>query len=353
MTFLRNGFAPILMLFLAVGCGSDGGSGTGQSQGIAGQALNKAQQSISAAGAQVAASKIVQSLSVSMGLASFDPHCTGMGTDAGSSADYIGCILQNNDGSPETIQGSLNLINEIISGIESQMTLTYPTTAQTSDEMTISVTTADGTLTPSIVIREAAGDGSPWTQLLDICIMSIPEASYTNTLQNCLDNGFTFTIQLRTSTTQLGFRTINRISGSGSYESAAFLIDSSTDELRFESWSFANGFHTRGYVTGNVSTDLVLDSVTGVRFASAFVDGANWGGIHGSYDGTNICMNYETSTAVDNQLQVGTCGSYPEYEDGFHDFSGAAAFQIWANNDAKGLLNFDTTFHEDLMFVDN
>ncbi len=352
MNFLRKSFIPILMLSLAVGCGSDNSS-SGSTLGFAGQTISKAQQSISTAGAELASKKILQSLSSSMGIEAYDPHCTGMGSSASSSADYIGCILQNNDGSPETILGSLDQVNQIIAGIESQMSLTFPVSPLTSDEITFSITTADGTMTPTIRIREAAGDGSPWTQVIDVCIISLPELSYTSTIENCVSTGFSYTIQLRSNDTQLGFRTINRMA---SYEVVSFLIDNSSDELRFESWSFNNGYHTRGYVTGNVSTSLILETVTGVRFASAFndIDNGTWGGIYGAYDGTNICMNYKSSAVPTDDQEVGTCSSYPGYDSGFHNFSGAAAFQAWADNSAKGLLSFDdSAFNESAIFINN
>lgn len=356
MNFLRKSFLLIFMLTLAIGCGNDSSSsGSGSSRGIAGQAFSKAQQSISKAGAELASKKIIKSLSLSMGIEAYDPHCTGLGTDDTSSADYIGCILQNNDGSPETILGAMDQVNQIIAGIESRMTLSFPASPLISSEMTFSITTADGTMTPTIQIREAAGDTAPWTQVIEVCIISLPELSYTSTIETCVSSGFSYTIQLLSNDNQLGFRTINRLMGS--YEVVAFLVDSSSDELRFESWSFGNEYHTRGYVNGNVSTSLVLENVSGVRFASAFVDSGsgNWGGIYGAFDGTNICMNYESSASVDDTQAVGTCSSYPEYESGFHDFSGgSAAFATWASDSAKGLLNFDgSSFNESSIFINN
>ena len=356
MNFLKKSFVPIFIVFIAIGCGKKDSS-SGSSLGFAGAAFSKAQQSISAAGAELASKKILQSLSSSMGIEgikAFDPHCEGMGSDATSSADFIGCILQNNDGSPETVLGSLGQVNQIITGIESRMTLSFPATPLISDEMTFNLTTADGTMTPTIAIRESAGNGSPWTEVIDVCIinLTIPNGpTISNTIDDCVNDGFTYTIQLRSNETQLGFRTISRI---GPYEVVSFLIDKSTDKLRFESWSFNNGYHTRGYVTGNVSTSLILETVTGVRFASAFSNGGNWGGIYGAYDGTNICMNYESSASVDDPQAVGTCSSYPEYDSGFDDFSGAVAFPAWADNSAKGLLNFDdSAFNESSIFIDN
>ena len=355
MNFLKKSFVQIFIVLITIGCGkNESSSGSGNTQGLAGQAFNKAEQSISSAGAELASKKILQSLSSSMGVEAYDPHCTGMGPNAGSSADYIGCILQNNDGSPETILGALDQVNQIIAGIESRMTLTFPATPLISDEMTFSITTSDGTLTPTIAIREASGNGVPWTEVIDVCIISLTlpgPTQISNTIDDCINNGFNYTIQLLSNNTQLGFRTINRL---GSYEVVSFLIDNSSDELRFESWSFANGNHTRGYVTGNVSSSLVLDTVIGVRFASAWVDGGNWGGLYGSYDGSNICMNYESSATVDATQSVGTCSSYPEYDSGFHNFSGSAAFDSWANDSGKGLLNFDdSAFNESAIFINN
>lgn len=63
-----------------------------------------------------------------MGVEAYDPHCTGMGTNAGS---------------PETILGALDQVNQIIARIESRMTLTFPATPLISDEMTFSITSSD------------------------------------------------------------------------------------------------------------------------------------------------------------------------------------------------------------------
>ena len=338
---LLNSLTTILLASsVLVGCG--GGSSNGSR--LASSAFSKATQSLETAGAAVSSAKIVQALGSQMGINAFDPHCTGLGTNADSTADYIGCILQSNDGSPETVLGAMNLVNEIISGIESRLALTYPTTPLTSGNITFNVTTADDTYTATVAVRESAGDGNPWTEILDVCLIDLRDSngaqqSSTN-ISTCQSSGFSFTIQLRSTNDQLAFRFVNRFMGD--YESVALMLDSTDDVMRFESWSFGNGNHSRGYIAGNVSNSLVLDNVSSVTFASANESGGNWNGVYGEYDGTDICMNHESSAPADNQYEVGDCnGIYPEYDSGFHNFAGAAAgFETWADDSSKGLLAF-------------
>lgn len=347
----------LIMSTSLFGCGQDA---TNTNAKVAGSSLNKAKQSLKAAGSALSAAKVIQELSVQGSKKAFDPSCSSNFTNNASNlADYIGCILQNNDGTPETVLGAMNLLTEIVTGIENNVALTYPTTAKVTDNIQFSVTTSDGTFTTRMAVKEKDGDGSPWTELLDVCLFSLKNASNVEqittppTLQDCETNGFSFTIQLRSTSDQLAFRYINRFMGD--YEVVSYMIDTTDDEMRFESWSVGNKNHTRGYVTGNVSTSLLLDSVTGVRFASAAgPNSGNWKGVYGVYDGTNICMNYGTNGTGSGNYSVGTCSSHPTYSSNFHDYNGASTFETWANDASKGLLAFDnSTFAVSSFFVNN
>lgn len=350
----------VISLLNLVGCSSSDDSAAPT---VARQAFTAAESALKTAGQSLDNSASSLSRSGKVSARDFDDHCTGMGTTADSSADYIACILTRNDGSPETTLGALNLARNIVNGVESRVVLTYPASPRTTEDITFTVETADGTYTVNASVVDKAGDGSPWTNHLDVCMFSITlGSSVTNlapNLQSCIDNGFSVSISIMRTTTALAFKNVVRFTGD--YEASLFHLDSESDTMRFESFSLANGNHTRAYIEGNVSLNLALDSISQAEFASAYYQDTgggnfNWGALYATYDGSAICMNYQQdqnpqTNQQDNQLSVGTCGAHPTYNAVFHDFT-TGGFEAWADDNSKGLLSFtDSTFAINSFFI--
>ncbi len=347
--FVKFLFTILLSVGL-LGCSSDGSSSS-PSLGPAASTFGKASSAISGAGQSLpgavsltgAKSGTIETLaSVCEG------GVTDLSSDASGAGEFLGCLLTANSKNPETPLGSFHLVNQIMAMLEGNISFTYASTYTNHENITGSVDTSDGVQSVTLSLRERSLS-SNWSYHIQLCILNLDGTPLNTSLADCTSGSFNFEVYLVDDGTKLGFKTIERF---GSFSGgAAFLIDNSTNELRFEGWDEANGRHSRVYVAGAVSTDFSLTGVTGIEVAIADQGIENSGdgtdALYAEFDGTNLCINAIDDNDNDHtngfgnsntDLQAqGTCASYPDYNAGFFTASGLEAF---LSDETKGILDF-------------
>jgi len=334
-------------------------STTSASVGTAGTIFGKATGSIGAAGAVLSGAGFRAS---SLLNDNCEDMITDLAVDASGSAEYLGCLLTKNTKNPETVLGSFHIVSKVMEMLEGQISFNYMPAFTTHEDVTGSVNTSEGDQIVELSLKERSLSGA-WDYHVKICMLSVGGAPFNSTIADCESDSYTYEIYLKDGGNQLGFKTIERF---GSFSGGtSFLIDSATDELRFEGWDESNGRHMRVYAKGTVSDDYVLSGVTDTEIASASqqieVAGDGTDALYANFDGSNLCINTWDDDDADhsngagngtaNLTAQGTCGSFPAYEGGFLNTSGLEAF---LENDAKGILNFSNlSFGVSNYFIDN
>ncbi len=295
-----------------------------------------------------------------------DGQVTNMLTDAQEVGEYLGCILTTNSKNPETPLGSFHLVSEIMSFLDDSTDFTYASEYTTHENLTGMLDTSDGDQTATVSIRERALS-SGWDYHIQICILSLVTGSGTITpnssIADCESGGFTFELFLIDSDNKIGFKTIERFGSFGG--GATFMLDSASQELRFEAWDDANGRHTRAYVSGTVSSTYSLENISAVEIATADQGVENSGdgtdAIYAKFDGTNLCINTfddddsdhaSAGNGTANLTAQGTCSSFPVYDGGF--FTNGGGLEAFLVDGSKGVPSFDaSSFGIDSYFIDN
>lgn len=354
---MKSIFIVIGLLFLA-GCSDDGGGGDSTSLGTAGTIFSRASSAVSAGGASFTG---VGSSLVQMGAQACAGQISDLSSDASGAAETLGCLLTTNSQSPDTVLGSFHLVSEVMNMLEQAISFTYGSDFTTHENISGNVTTSDGNQSVTVSIKERALS-STWSYHIQLCILSLDSSTLNTAISDCESSGFTFEVFLLDTATQLGFKTIQRF---GTFQGGnAFLLDTSTAELRYEGWDEDNGRHARIYMQGAVSTSFVLDNITSAEVAiaeqglEASSDGTD--GIYAEFDGTNLCINTwddddnnhgnGAGNGTSDLTAQGTCSSHPNYDGGFFTASGLETF---LTDTTKGILNFTTsTFAISSYFID-
>lgn len=349
-------------------CSSSSDSESLASLNSANAILGKASSSIVAVGSVLSPASLTQSA-----LSNCDSSAaTDLLTDGSGAGEYLGCLLSVNSMSPDTVLGSFHLVSEIMSMLDGQISFEYGTEYTTHENLSGSIEVSEGTQNIVLSLKERAVSG-PWDFHVKLCILSIqtnpidPPTVLNADIDACELGEYTFEMYLKASSNQLGFKTIERF---GSFNGGtSFLIDSATEELRFEGWDDSNGRHTRGYAKGVVSTTYTLSNLSEVSIATAGQgiesSGDGTDALYAEFDGTNLCINSWddnddnhgngiTMTAghgTANLTAQGICASYPSYNAGFFNPVGLEAFMI---DEAKGLLDFTgASFGINQYFINN
>ncbi len=325
---------------------------------VVGKAFNAASDSIQTTGNSISVSAFRKQSLTQRANCTFDP----VTDNAQTLADYLGCVLTVNSQSPETALGAMELVSQIMTKVEQTgVSFAYNETDTFHENISVTIVTTE--TTPAILsIREKAVTGA-WDYQIDICPTAFGDANDdgvadptgVTTVAQCEATDFFFTIFIKDSDNQLGFKTVQR-GDLPNIETVSFLIDSNTNVMRFETWSTGNGNHTRLVVNGTVSATFDLSAITSVAMASAIAntdtsgilinDGAMTGiaAIYGTYDGSKICMNViapATVTDRDEELGSDCMGVFPVYNSQFHAFhSQRTLLSDFADDETKGILNF-------------
>jgi hypothetical protein len=330
----------VLSLALGACGGSDSSSAEDAGQaGNVGKLMKKAQNSLKAAGQSIP--------QAALRTMAFDDPCSIDFSDADKAAEFIGCTLQSNSGSPDTALGALSFLSQMITEIEKQMSLTWPSAPANSGTLSFDLEFSEGTVPVKIALREQAAS-APWNQRLDICVLELDGNPVNANMAACVSNGFGVTMLIKESASELAFKITTRVNDE--YELMSYRLDAATDTMRYEVWDLNNSNHMRTFIGGSVSDTLVLDNVDEVVFAW----GGEASGIYGTFDGENVCMN----TSTDAELELGDCAdTFPEYAAGFNTFPSDDAldtFKDFADNLSKGLLAFTAdTFNINTFFNDD
>lgn len=274
-------------------------------------------------------------------------------------------MITTNSGSPETARGALDLISQIINGLESRVTFSYSTTPTDHENISLSVTTSDGTANIVGSIREQALTSGAWDKKIDICLISFNGSPVSANLAACVSDRFFYTIYLKQTSSVLAFKGIQRMNAN-LIETVLFHLDQSTGELRYNSWSLQNGNQHRYYVKGTTSSNGTYSAIEKAAFAhgrASYDDDdnptsiTNWSAAYAFYNGTDLCINYKSSAPVNNSWTIsGDCtGKMPVYNDNFHAFiTQASSFRTFSENSSKGVLNFsDSSLAVSSFFIDN
>ncbi len=298
-------------------------------------------------------------------LALTGPKCDGKTSDLlndGSGVgEFIGCLLELNSKSPDTVQGSFHLVNEVIAMLEQQINFNYAPSYTTYNNISGTVDVSEGQQSVIVDVREKSVGSGPWNYLIEMCILSIDGMAINSSINDCINNNsFTFTMYLKDSSSQLAFKTITRM---GSVAGTSFLIDSNSNELRFEGWDEGEGRHTRVYMNGVINTGYNIQTVSEIKVVTATEgiedSGSGTDAVIATWDGSNLCMNIfddndndhqnGAGTGTGNLVGQGTCGAYPLYDAGFFNASGLDAF---ISDETKGLLDFtSSSFAESSYFI--
>lgn len=278
--------------------------------------------------------------------------CPGFGTGLptwDNTIESVGCQLTANSRSPETARGAFDLVNEIMRGVESRVTLALDSTATIHENLSFTVTTSDGPFNVVASVSEQSLS-SVWDYAVEICLLSLNGQTLNNSISDCGGGNFSFSIFFKDTNNQIAFKSVSRISAP-EYEVVLFNLDINAGKMQFEVWATGeNKFHTRYLVEGTYSSTYNLDDVTNVYFAHARADNTvtNWSAIYATFDGTNLCANYHNQGTgvggVDGTIQ-GACG-HPDYDAEFHNFLGGTNntdLMNYADDPTKGLLTLTTS----------
>lgn len=319
--------------------------------------LSKASSSIGAVGGALSSSFTSNSM-----LSSCEGMVSDLSTDASGAGEFLGCLLSANSKSPDTVLGSFHLVSEIIAMLEGQMSFEYVNAFTTHENISGSIDVSEGTQDVVVSLKERSVSG-PWNYHIKLCVLSIDGGVLNSSINSCEVGEYTFEMYLKAENNQIGFKTIERFGGFNG--GTSFLIDSSTEELRFEGWDEGNGRHTRGYAKGVVSSKYKLSQITSAAVATATQgiedSGDGTDALFGLYDGTNLCINAwdDNDDSHGNGAGHGTsqltaqgvCASFPSYDAGFFN---AVGLEIFMTDDTKGLLDFsDISFGINQYFINN
>ncbi|MCT4642294.1 MAG: hypothetical protein N4A33_08340 [Bacteriovoracaceae bacterium] len=337
----------LLLTLICISCG-ESSSGSKNSLGLAGSIFKKASDAVQSGAGAISSKSITYNRS---------SNCDGMVSDITSDStgagEYLGCILSTNSKSPDTVKGAFHIITEVMKMLEGSIDFTYDSSYTSHEGLSGTVNMSEGTQTVTVSIKERSLS-SNWDYEIQLCILNLNGTTMNANLAACESTGFTFSVFLKDSDNKLGFKSIERF---GSFSGGTtFLLDNSSEELRYEGWDLTNDRHTRIYMQGTVSTDYQLDSVNSITVAVSDpgMTGSGTDALYGEFDGTNLCVTgYDTGTPSSHNLQVqGTCLSYPTYNAGFatEDSSGVETF---LNDTTKGILAFNTaSFSISSFFID-
>lgn len=359
---MKLGYGIFLLTSLMVfsSCtNNSGGGGASTGLGVGGTILQVADKALQTSG------ELIDTGSSSSLVSVRADSCPNFGSSQESTADSIYCMITTDSGSPETARGALSLISQIMRGLESKINFQYGSTPTNHDPVTFSVQTSDGNASVVSAVREQALSNSVWDKKIDICIISFNGSPIATGISDCESNRFFYTIYLKQSASVLAFKGVQRMDPN-LIETVLFYFDSSSGELRYNSWSLQNGNQHRYYVKGVTSSNGAFTTIDKAAFAhsrASYDDEnnpaalANWSAAYAFYNGSDLCINYKTSSSVNSNWTIaGDCtGKMPVYNDNFHAFTTqASALRTFSENDAKGILNFnDTTLTVSSFFIDN